>query len=335
MKAFLLALGLGVFLVTPATAHHNWAAIYDVGGDIEIEGVISKIEFVNPHVRISFTVNEGQPDEKIYTTESNSVASLTRMGITKELLSVGTRVRVAGYPSRTRDDDIFMNHLLLPTGKEIVFLRTAEPRWPEAERIGNTDVAHGRVIEEDYSKRPSSVFAVWSTIYGAEGSHQALGAEVDWTEYGEANHVDLNPDPTSCAPRDIFSALGAPYPIEIVDNGDGSITIQAEFYDTLRTVHMGDMPANPQIPHEFNGYYSVGRFVGDTLIVDTLQYRPGGREGDDYLQVLETFTLSDDHNRLQYSRVTVDPLFRSMPTMAKKWWQYVPGSFVQPYDCDY
>lgn len=334
MKHFLWALGLNIFLVAPAMAHHGWAAIYDVNGDIEIEGVISSIEFTNPHIRIGFTVEGGTANEKIYTTESNSVAALTRMGITEELLVVGISVRVAGYPSRTRDDDIFMNHLLLPSGQEIVFLRTAEARWPgESSRIGNTDVAHGRVVEEDFSKRPTSVFGVWSTIFGAEGSHQALGATVDWTEYGELNNKNERPDPASCAPRDIFSALGAPYPIQIIDNGDNTITIHAEMYDTIRTVHMGDLPDNPVIPHQFNGYYSAGRFVGDSLVIDTLQYREGGVDGDDYMQVLETYTLSVDHNRLQYSRVVVDPLFRAMPTMAQKWWQYVPGSFVQPYDC--
>ena len=337
MKHLILAVGLTLFIATSAIAHHNWSAIYDVNGDIEIEGVISKIEFVNPHVRMSFTVDQGTPNEKIYTTESNSVSSLTRMGVSGELVSVGTKVRVAGYPSRSRDDDIFMNHLLLvDEHREIVFLRTADARWPvEAERVGNTDVAHGLVVEADFSKRPTSVLGVWSTIYGAEGSHQALGAMVDWTEYGEQNRSTERPDRTSCAPRDIFAALGAPYPIEIVDNRDNTLTIHAEFYDTFRTVHMEGMPENSDVPHEFNGHYSAGRFLGDTLVVDTLQYREGGIDDDDYMQVHETFTLSADHNRLQYSRVIVDPLFRAMPTMAKKWWQYVPGSFVQPYDCSY
>lgn len=333
MRNKLVLLGLSFFLATPIAAHHNWAALFDVKGDIEIEGVISRIEFVNPHIRIGFTVDPGTEDEKEYWTESNSVAALTRMGITKELLAVGTPVRVAGYPSRKGDSGIFMNHLLLPSGREIVFLRTAEPRWPEAERIGNTDVAHGRVVEEDFSKRPTSVFGVWSTIFGAEGSHRALGAEVDWTEYGEANRVDQTPDPASCEPRDIFAALGAPYPMQIVDNEDGTITIHAEMYDTIRTVHMGDMPENVDLPPGHNSYYSAGRFIGDTLVIDTFQYREGGKDGDNYIQVHETFTLSDDHHRLQYSRVFIDPLFRAMPTMAKKWWQYVPDSFVQPYDC--
>ena len=122
-----------LLLANHASAHHNWSAIYDVESDIEIEGVISSIQWRNPHVRVSFTVDGGTADEVVYTTESNSVASLTRMNVTEDLHAVGTRVRVAGYRSRSRDDDIFMNHLLLPDDREVIFLRTAEPRWPEGD----------------------------------------------------------------------------------------------------------------------------------------------------------------------------------------------------------
>ena len=169
----LLATAL-LLMANHAAAHHNWSAIYDVESDIEIEGVISSIQWRNPHVRVSFTVNEGTAEEMVYTTESNSVSSLTRMNVTEDVLAVGTRVRVAGYRSRSRDDDIFMNHLLLPDNREVIFLRTAEPRWPDATRIGNTDRLHGRLVEPDFDKRPTSIFAVWNTVYGAQGSHQAL-----------------------------------------------------------------------------------------------------------------------------------------------------------------
>ena len=125
-----------VLAATPSTAHHNWQALYDVNSDIEFEGEIQSVKWRNPHVRVSFVVGKGTPDEKIYTTESNSVASLTRMNVTEDLLAVGTKVRVAGYRSRSGGSDIFMNHLLLPHNREIIFQRTAEPRWPDAGRIG-------------------------------------------------------------------------------------------------------------------------------------------------------------------------------------------------------
>ena len=303
-------------------AHHNWSALYDVESDMEIEGVISSIQWRNPHVRVSFTVDEGTADEKVYTTESNSVASLTRMNVTEDVLAVGTRVRVVGYRSRSRDDDIFMNHLLLPDNREVIFLRTAEPRWPDASRIGNTDRLHGRVVEADPAKRPTSIFAVWNTIYGAEGSHQALrfprGAfQIDYKIERRSG---------SCATKDVWGQMGAPYPIQLIDNGD-IVVIHAEEFDTIREVHMGVAHEDPGTYTDNLGY-STGRLDGGRLLVTTTF------EGSSSpIQLYETFQLSADHNRLLYTSTLVDPESNNAPTVNGKWWEYQPGAFVQPYDC--
>ncbi len=317
----LLATAL-LLMANHAAAHHNWSALYDVESDIEIEGVINSIQWRNPHVRVSFTVNEGTAEEMVYTTESNSVSSLTRMNVTEDVLAVGTRVRVAGYRSRSRDDDIFMNHLLLPDNREVIFLRTAEPRWPDATRIGNTDRLHGRVVEEDFAKRPTSIFAVWNTVYGAQGSHQALrfpGGEYT-IDYGTERGTG------GCASKDVWAQMGAPYPIQLIDNGD-TVIIHAEEFDTIREVHMGIDHDDPGT-HTNNLGYSTGRMVGGRLMVTTTF------EGSDSpIQLYETFQLSADHSRLLYTSTLVDPTSNNAPTVASKWWEYQPGAFVQPFDC--
>ena len=311
-----------LLMANHAASHHNWSAIYDVDSDIEIEGVISSIQWRNPHVRVSFTVDEGTADEKVYTTESNSVASLTRMNVNEDVLAVGTRVRVAGYRSRSRDDDIFMNHLLLPDNREVIFLRTAESRWPDASRIGNTDRLHGRVVEADPAKRPTSIFAVWNTIYGAEGSHQALRFPRG------AFQIDYETERRSggCATKDIWGQMGAPYPIQLIDNGD-IVVVHAEEFDTIREVHMGVAHEDPGTYTDNLGY-STGRMDGGRLLVTTTFEGSGSP-----IQFYETFMLSADHSRLLYTSTLVDPESNNAPTVTSKWWEYQPGAFVQPYDC--
>ena len=305
------------------SAHHNWSAIYDVDSDIEIEGVISSIEWRNPHVRVSFIVDEGSDNERVYTTESNSVASLTRMEVTEDVLAVGTKVRVAGYRSRSRDDDIFMNHLLLPDNREVIFQRTAESRWPEASRIGNADRLHGRVVERDFSKRPTSIFAVWNTVYGAEGSQQALRFPrgeflIDYLDERGSG---------GCASKDVWAQIAAPYPIQLIDNGD-VVVIHLEEFDTIREVYMGIDHNEPPGIIRNNLGYSTGRMDGERLLVTTTF------EGSDSpIQLYETFQLSADHNRLLYTSTLVNPESNNAPTVNSKWWEYQPGAFVQPYDC--
>ena len=321
-----------VFFISSAHAHHNWRQIYDVNTDIEIVGTISSIEWRNPHIRVSFIVDNGTPEQKIYTTESNSVAALTRMDLTPEILAPGTPVRVAGYRSRTSNNDIFMTHLLLPDNKEVEFMLDTQPRWPEAEALANTSRVLGSVTEPDFSKRPTSIFGVWSTVFYSEGSHRALNNDpIHWTQKGLELNGELNDsinhraDPT-CTPNPMPEVMSAPYPIQIIEQGE-TIIIHAEEFDSIREVKMG-VPHNDPGTSNILGY-STGKWIGETLAVSTTF---GSESG---MQIQETFHLSNDHSRLLYSQVIIDTAMRSMPTVNKKWWQYQPGAFVQPYECSY
>lgn len=324
MKRLFLTLALFACAVVPAYAHHNWSAIYDTKGDLEIEGEVSRIIWRNPHVIMEFTENKGAANEKVWTTESNSVAALTRMGVTKEMVAAGTKVRVAGYPSKTKDDDFFMNHLLLLSdGQELVFLRTADARWPEeSKRIGDANYAHGLNPQEDISERPTSIFAAWSTIFGAEGSHRAIKGPRDVKiDYAEPRGTG------GCASKDLWGEMGSPYPIELRKEGDDKVIIHVEQNDTIRTVHM-DIPHDDKGTIKNNLGYSTGRYVNDTLMVTTTF-----AGSNSPVQLHETFSLSKDRNHLNYSMVIVNPESDELPTTNARWWEFQPNSFVQPYDC--
>ena len=311
-----------MLMANHAAAHHSWAAVFNTDGDAEIDGIVSRIEWRNPHIRLEVTTDPGTPEEKVWDIESNSVASLVRMGVNPEVLTEGTQVTIAGYPEREGDGSIFMNHLLLPDNTEVIFLRGAEPRW-DGETIGTSDRLHGKVVEEDFSKRPTSIFAVWNTIYGAEGSRggglrSPRGEfEIDYAEErGSGN----------CVSKDVWSEMGSPYPMQLIDNGD-IVVIHVEEFDTIRTVHMGVAHNDPGTVKNNLGY-STGRMEGGKLFVTTTF------EGSNSpVQFHETFQLSADHNRIEYTSTLFNPESGNAPAESSRWWQYQPGAFVQPYDC--
>jgi hypothetical protein len=326
MKNFMLVLGIALFSATPATAHHAWAAIFDVNGDVEFDAVVDNVVWQNPHVVMNFIINPGTPNEAKIAAASNSVAALARMNVTDELVKPGTKVVVAGYPARANPDEIFfLNHMLLvDEAREIVFLRTAEARWPDiAARIGDVNYAHGLNEQEDISERPTSVFAVWSTIFGAEGSHRAMqGPGPDFA----INYAEQRGE-GDCSSKDLWSEMSSPYPMQLVDNNDGTVTIHVEQNDTIRTVHM-DIPHNDPGTVKNNLGYSTGRFAGDTLMVTTTF------EGSNSpIQMQETFTLSGDRNHLNYSQILINPESNDLPVLNARWWEFQPNSYVQPYDC--
>jgi len=329
--------------ITPlqASAHHSWASIFDAEGDAEIEGVVSKVLWRNPHVQFQITVDQGTAEETVWTIESNAVARLTRMGVSRDVIQVGDAVKAAGLPSLKGEPEMFVNHLLLDDKTEVVLSRTAGRRWADEAiaLIGDTDALHGGVVEQDRNKRPDSVFGSWHVIYDAEGSHRAGRGQADLTEYGQAFQdqqrdagLGGRPDRHDCSARQALAVIGEPYPMALVDNGD-TVEIQFEFLDTYRTVYMD--PAKPipaEIPKDHLGY-SRGHWLGQTLVVESIFYREGGVDGDDYMQSIETFNLSKDRNRLNYARTVIDPLMMMTPSVTKKWWQYIPGQEIQPYDC--
>lgn len=341
----LIVLSLLALTAVQANAHHSWAAIFDAKGDVEIEGVVTKILWRNPHIQFQVTVDQGTAAETVWTIESNAVARLTRMGVTKDVIQLGDVVKAAGFPNLKGEPEMFVNHLLLDDKTEVVMSRTAGRRWANEATalIGDTDALHGGVVEENIDQRPTSVFGSWHVIYGAEGSHRAGGARRgggdNLTDHAkvyqaaqEAAGLGGRPDRHDCSSRPALSVIGEPYPMALVDHGD-TIEIQFEFLDTYRTVYMDPNTKIPaEVPKDHLGF-SRGRWMGETLVVETVLYREGGVNGDDYKQAVETFNLSHDRNRLAYARVEIDPLMHSTPNVSQKWWQHIPGQEIQPYDC--
>jgi hypothetical protein len=341
LKALTILVLLSIASVQ-AHAHHAWAAIFDANGDVEIEGVVSKILWRNPHVQFQITVDQDTANETVWTIESNAVARLTRMGVSRDVIQIGDQVKAAGLPSLQGRPEMFVNHLLLADNTEVVMSRTAGRRWTDEASglIGDTAALHGGLVEENLDERPTSIFGSWHIVYGAEGSHGAGRARGGGpTEYAleyqaarQAAGLGGRPDRHDCSARPALSVIGEPYPMALVNNGD-TIEIQFEFLDTVRTVYMDPTKAIPsEIPRDHLGY-SRGRMLGDTLVVETIQYREGGTDGLDFVQAVETFNLSHDRNQLAYTRVEIDPLMQRTSNVAQKWWQYVPGQEIQPYDC--
>jgi len=82
-----------------ALAHHSFAAEYDANKVIELKGVVTKMEWTNPHVRFYIDVR----DEKGVSTwdlELQSANTLTRDGWDRDALKVGDQITVSAWLAR-------------------------------------------------------------------------------------------------------------------------------------------------------------------------------------------------------------------------------------------
>src|SRR5438309_7116924 len=131
-----LAAGCGVLLfvlTVPAWAHHSFASEYDADMPAKIQGVVKKVEWINPHSWITIDV-KGQ-DGKVQTWEIEAGApnAMFRRGFNKDSLPVGTEIVVTGYLAKNGLHRINGRDLTLPDGRKL-FMATSNPFAAESEK---------------------------------------------------------------------------------------------------------------------------------------------------------------------------------------------------------
>ncbi len=98
-------------------AHHSLAGVYDMKGEKEITGTLSKIQFVNPHGSMTVDVKnaDGTMTEWKFTT--GSATTLAERGIGKGTLKAGETITAKFIPARNGNPLGFLKTVTTADGK--------------------------------------------------------------------------------------------------------------------------------------------------------------------------------------------------------------------------
>jgi hypothetical protein len=97
MKAQFAAAAALLCAALPLHAHHGFAGEYDINKPVEVSGVVSKIEWTNPHARFYVDVTDASGKVTTWNFELASLNSLRRNGWSQTSLKVGDKVIAKGY----------------------------------------------------------------------------------------------------------------------------------------------------------------------------------------------------------------------------------------------
>jgi Family of unknown function (DUF6152) len=128
--------GLGlVAAAVPAFAHHAFSAEYDSTKPVKVKGVVSKLEWMNPHIWFYVDVAESG---KVTTWgfSGGPPGMLMRRGITKDVLKPGDVIIVEGFRAKDGSNNASGGNVTFADGRK-VFAGAAEDVVPKGVSNGN------------------------------------------------------------------------------------------------------------------------------------------------------------------------------------------------------
>jgi hypothetical protein len=357
MVATAAALGAAV------SAHHPISAKFDSSRTLTLSGVVTLVDWRNPHVHIYLNVRDGN-DAVNWAIEIESPIDLQAAGWTAETLTPGDAITVTGMVARNGSRQVWGNRIVMTgNGKQVLNVTPAAPpellderptpRWADGQpRLGPTP---GGV--EGYWAFPSSTVLV-------EG-----GADVPMDRYGLLRNVAdaprvapmqpwalalyehrqrrfLQDDPTflNCKPPGGPRQFQLSEGVQLVEDRDRQriFVLIGGGNNNFRLIYLDGRGHAGQVGGDDDNplYYgrSVGQWQGETLVVDTRGFNEdfwftnGGLPHTEQLRLVERFTR-ETFDTLNYEVTVEDPGAYTRPWSSEWTLRWVTGRDMPRHLC--
>jgi len=320
-------LSVGLFLISlPAAAHHS-SAIYDQERDIRLEGVVTKFEWVAPHVYIQVETKNDAGESVVWIIEARPPSPMSRLGWSRRSLAPGERVTVAANPARNANRKMALGQSVLKEDGTLLSILSISTE-------GDAAASPTSFVADDVSGH-------WETRSGREVLLPFRQPQTSWslTDTGLAavesyDEHFMNPN-NDCVPELAPQAMIYPG-VKSIEIGEEVTLIRLD--ESLRTVHM-NLDSHDGTPYTQQGH-SIGWWEDDVLVVDTVhftEHRIGHARGlpsSRQKHLIERFELSPDRSGLTYTFWDEDPEYLAEPMMGTLDLMYRPDLPFVSLPCD-
>jgi hypothetical protein len=306
------AAALALLVPGPALPHHSVAAEFDTSQQRELEGEITQVWFSNPHVRYRLTVTSTGGTAEDWELQAGNVTNLLRQNWTEDSLRVGDRVTASGDIGRDGAKKLRIREVATADG------RVVPPRGREAPPrdtiLASADKYYGYGARQ---AAPIDITGPWRNDYKwrvtvddlepkpipftVEG-RRAFEATEPWHDYA-----------LRCMAMGLPRIFGSPYNMDVVDAGNHYLMVYIE-HNTPRRVWMDEREAPANTPATAMGF-SVGRWEGDVLVVETTHLAPGWLDGSGLpmsgggTRIVERYEFSADRLGIERTMTIHDPYY--------------------------
>ena len=342
-KAALAGVSLTV-LSAPAKGHHGFG-LFEVGRTVHYEGTITSIDFVNPHSYLHFDRLDENGNVISMRCEMRAATLLRRSGWSPDMFEVGLPVSLEANPHRDDPTACYTENITIgdrptinrnqqfaivnpvDTSNRSVTAANGDPNisgdWAVEQLVLTVPPEGGRgslvpkrfreafadgtmTLDDIRARNPQPP----RPVYTARGR-----AEADAFEMWNPEH---NPR-LRCLPTSIVYDWTFDWPVNRITQRDDEIIIDYGLYAKTRTIHM-DMASHPAGITPSNAGHSIGRWEGDTLVVDTVGFTAGvlspPTRNSSQMHVVERFTIDTDDWTLTRQYTVTDPVYLAEPWTA-------------------
>jgi hypothetical protein len=352
-----------LLLGTVGSAHHPISAKFDDTKPQTLSGVVTLVDWRNPHVHIFMNVRNNN-DADNWAIELASPIDLQASGWTHDSVKPGDAITVAGITARNGSRQLWANKITMTgSGKEVLNVTPAmpppllaarpTPRWPDKQpRLG--PIAGG---VQGYWGFPSSTVLVennaaipmdqWGLLKNI-GDAKRVAPMQPWALalYELRQRRFLQDDPTyiNCKPPGGPRQFEIPYGVQFVEDRDRQriFVLIGGGNNNYRIIYLDGRGHTGQVGGDDDNplYYgrSVGKWEGDSLVVDTRGFNEdfwftnGGLPHTEQLKLIEKFTR-ENFDTLKYEVTVDDPGAYTRPWSSSWSLRWVTGQEMPRHLC--